>query len=50
MATVRRLAFGPQVCGNIDEGSAREWLLTDGRGGYAMGTVNGLRTRRTTVY
>ncbi|MFI5894676.1 amylo-alpha-1,6-glucosidase [Actinoplanes sp. NPDC051513] len=46
MATVRRLAFGPQVCGNVDEGSAREWLVADGRGGYAMGTVNGLRTRR----
>ncbi len=46
MATVRRLAFGPQVCGNVDEGSSREWLLTDGRGGYAMGTVSGLRTRR----
>ncbi|MCU7730347.1 amylo-alpha-1,6-glucosidase [Actinoplanes sp. KI2] len=43
---MRRLAFGPQVCGNVEEGSAREWLLTDGRGGYAMGTVNGLRTRR----
>ena len=46
MATVRRLAFGPQVCGRIDEGSAREWLVPDGRGGYAMGTVGGLRTRR----
>jgi predicted glycogen debranching enzyme len=46
MATVRRLAFGPQVCGRIDEGSAREWLVPDGRGGYAMGTANGLRTRR----
>ncbi|WP_433378218.1 amylo-alpha-1,6-glucosidase [Actinoplanes sp. CA-142083] len=46
MATVRRLAFGPQVCGSVDEGSAREWLVADGCGGYAMGTVNGLRTRR----
>ncbi|GIE99638.1 glycogen debranching protein [Paractinoplanes rishiriensis] len=46
MATVRRLAFGSQVCGRLDEGAAREWLVPDGRGGYAMGTVNGLRTRR----
>ncbi len=46
MATLRRVAFGPQVCGRIDEGSAREWLVPDGRGGYAMGTVSGLRTRR----
>jgi predicted glycogen debranching enzyme len=34
------------VCGRLDEGSAREWLVPDGRGGYAMGTVAGLRTRR----
>jgi predicted glycogen debranching enzyme len=45
MATVRRLAYGPQVCGVLD-GTAREWLVPDGRGGYAMGTVSGLRTRR----
>jgi predicted glycogen debranching enzyme len=46
MATVRRLAFGPRVCGRLDEGSAREWLVPDGCGGYAMGTAGGLRTRR----
>ncbi|GIM91386.1 amylo-alpha-1,6-glucosidase [Paractinoplanes toevensis] len=46
MATVRRLAFGPQVCGSVTEGAAREWLVPDGCGGYAMGTVSGLRTRR----
>lgn len=43
---MRRIAFGPQVCGRLDEGAAREWLVTDGLGGYAMGTVSGLRTRR----
>ena len=26
--------------------NGREWLVPDGRGGYAMGTVSGLRTRR----
>jgi predicted glycogen debranching enzyme len=46
MATVRRLAFGSQLCGRIAEGATREWLVPDGRGGYAMGTVSGLRTRR----
>ncbi|OKI60682.1 amylo-alpha-1,6-glucosidase [Micromonospora sp. CB01531] len=40
------IRFGPQVCGDLAAGSAREWLVTDGRGGYAMGTVSGLRTRR----
>jgi predicted glycogen debranching enzyme len=43
---MRSISFGPQVCGRLDEGSAREWLVPDGRGGYAMGTVSGLRTRR----
>ena len=38
--------FGTQVCGSLDAASAREWLVTDGLGGFAMGTVGGLRTRR----
>ncbi len=38
--------FGPQVCGSLDQASAREWLVTDGLGGFAMGTVGGMRTRR----
>jgi predicted glycogen debranching enzyme len=41
-----RWSFGTQVCGSLDAGGSREWLVTDGLGGYAMGTVGGLRTRR----
>jgi predicted glycogen debranching enzyme len=41
-----RIAFGRGVCGSLDEASRREWLVADGLGGYAMGTVAGLRTRR----
>jgi predicted glycogen debranching enzyme len=40
------ITFGTQVCTDLDSGSRREWLLADGVGGYAMGTVSGLRTRR----
>lgn len=40
------ITFGRQVCGDLQAASAREWLVTDGLGGYAMGTVAGLRTRR----
>lgn len=29
----------------LDAAASREWLLTDGLGGFAMGTVAGLRTR-----
>jgi predicted glycogen debranching enzyme len=38
--------FGRQLCGDLDAASAREWLVADGLGGFAMGTVGGLRTRR----
>ena len=43
-----QIIFGPQVCGSlaVDAGGGREWLVTDGLGGYASGTVSGLRTRR----
>lgn len=41
-----RLLLGGQTCGDLAEASTREWLLADGLGGYACGTVAGLRTRR----
>jgi len=40
------MRFGRQLCGDLDEASAREWLVADGAGGFAMGTASGLRTRR----
>ncbi|MFD0970917.1 amylo-alpha-1,6-glucosidase [Plantactinospora endophytica] len=40
------IEFGPRVCGHLESGADREWLVPDGLGGYAMGTVSGLRTRR----
>ncbi|MEY2420974.1 MAG: hypothetical protein QOI95_1041 [Acidimicrobiaceae bacterium] len=40
------IEFGPQITGDLDAASSREWLVTDGLGGYAMGTVGGLATRR----
>ncbi|MEV6969796.1 amylo-alpha-1,6-glucosidase [Hamadaea sp. NPDC051192] len=40
------IRFGPQLCTDLSAGARREWLVTDGLGGYAMGTVSGLRTRR----
>src|SRR3954467_13996062 len=40
------LRLGPQACRTLEEAATREWLVADGLGGYAMGTVAGLRTRR----
>lgn len=41
-----RIEFGSQVLGDLTVGSTREWLVADGKGGFAMGTASGLRTRR----
>jgi predicted glycogen debranching enzyme len=46
MAPMIPIGFGPQVCGDCAAGAAREWLVADGAGGYASGTVAGLATRR----
>jgi predicted glycogen debranching enzyme len=43
---VASFRFGTQTCGDLHLGAQREWLVTDGLGGFAMGTVSGLRTRR----
>jgi len=37
--------FGRATCGDLEIASRREWLLTNGRGGYAMGTVAGMPAR-----
>jgi predicted glycogen debranching enzyme len=39
------IVLGPQLSGTT-AGFGPEWLVTDGTGGYATGTVGGLRTRR----
>ncbi len=38
--------FGREICGNLQTSESREWLITNGIGGYASGTVAGLLTRR----
>lgn len=38
--------FGREVTGNLDAALRREWLVTNGIGGYAMGSMAGSRTRR----
>lgn len=46
LGVVTGVALGRQILGDLDQGAQREWLVTDGLGGYAMGTAAGLRTRR----
>jgi len=40
------LDFGREVCGYLTAAEGREWLVTNGMGSYASGTVAGLLTRR----
>jgi predicted glycogen debranching enzyme len=38
--------FGREVCGSLEAAEQREWLVTNGLGGFASGSVAGLATRR----
>ena len=39
------IAFDRSTCCNLNETISREWLITNGLGGYAAGTVAGVLTR-----
>src|SRR5713226_9118564 len=41
-----KVTFGREICGSLDIAEQREWLVTNGIGGYASGTVGGNLTRR----
>src|ERR1700685_2095256 len=40
------IQYDESICRDLDAGSHREWLLTNGLGGYASSTVLGMNTRR----
>jgi predicted glycogen debranching enzyme len=37
--------FGREICCDLAAAESREWLVTNGIGGYAFGTIAGLQTR-----
>lgn len=39
------IEFGRDICGDLAQAGGREWLVTNGIGGYASGTVAGLLSR-----
>jgi predicted glycogen debranching enzyme len=43
---VTRIQFGREVCCVLETAEQREWLVTNGLGGYASGTISGNATRR----
>ena len=40
------ISFTKEICGDLDEALGREWLETNGLGGFASSTIVGLNTRR----
>jgi predicted glycogen debranching enzyme len=46
MSLLAEVQFGREVCGELEIAETREWLVTNGLGGYASGTVAGTTTRR----
>jgi predicted glycogen debranching enzyme len=40
------VSFGRETCGSLEQAEQREWLVTNGIGGFASGTVSGNLTRR----
>lgn len=42
----REIEFDHQVCSSLAEATGREWLETNGIGGFASSTIIGLNTRR----
>jgi predicted glycogen debranching enzyme len=46
MSDPAQIRFGREICGDLASAESREWLVTNGIGGYASGTVAGSLTRR----
>jgi len=44
-ALPREVDLGREICGDLGAAESREWLVTNGVGGYAFGTIAGLHTR-----
>src|SRR6516162_6118952 len=44
--TLTEIAFDREFCGNIETSAKREWLVSNGLGGFASATISGMQTRR----
>jgi predicted glycogen debranching enzyme len=43
---VKVIEFGPEICGDLETALTREWLETNGIGGFASSTILCINTRR----
>ena len=44
------IRFGREITGDLGSASEHEWLVTDGTGGYAMGTIGGYILGKLPLY
>lgn len=47
LTNLRAIRFGAELCRDPAQAAAKEWLITNGLGGYASSTLLGMNTRRT---
>ncbi len=40
------IVFGPEICQHPEKACLKEWVISNGRGGYASSTILGMNTRR----
>src|SRR5215470_5752087 len=40
------IQFGDNICADFPQATSREWLETNGLGGFASSTISGVNTRR----
>lgn len=46
MSLLAEVQFGREILGNLELAESHEWLVTNGLGGFASGTIAGTSTRR----
>jgi len=46
LSLLAEVQFGREILGNLELAETREWLVTNGLGGFASGTIAGTSTRR----
>lgn len=46
LASLKPITCGPEICQDLTLASTKEWVITNGLGGYASSTILGMNTRR----
>ena len=47
LANLTPIVFGPEICQDLEQAASKEWVITNGIGGYASSSIVGMNTRRS---